>query len=214
MEYVILVHGLARTSRSMATLERTLTKAGYRVIKVDYASTKHPVESLANSTLPEAIANCVDASKIHFVTHSMGGILLRYYLKHHSITNLGRTVMLAPPNHGSEIVDKIGSTCIFKLVNGQAGQQLGTAADSLPNSLGPINFEAGIIAATRNYNPILSMMMPSPHDGKVSVESSKVAGMSDHLSLAVTHTFMMSNKVVNSHTAHFLKHGFFASMTN
>lgn len=208
-EYVILLHGLARSSCSMAALDRALNKAGYQTINVNYPSTKYPIESLAISYISKALAKCPKTRKVHFVTHSMGGILLRYYLKQHSINSLGRTVMLGPPNQGSEIVDKLGSMPGFKLINGPAGQQLGTSRNSAPNNLGPVNFELGVIAGTRHFNPILASFIPSPHDDKVSVESSKIKGMQAHISLAVTHSFMMNNDNVINYVTHFLKQGTF-----
>jgi len=208
-ECVILLHGLARTSRSMASLERALKKAGYHTYNHNYASTKHTVQYLAGRTLPKAIQACAKNQKIHFVTHSMGGILLRQYLQEHSIENLGRVVMLGPPNQGSEVVDTLGNFPGFKLINGPAGMQLGTDTQSIINALPPVDFELGVISGTRSINLILSQILPKPNDGKVSVESTKVEGMSKHLVLPVTHTFMMNNKKVIQAVLSFLKQGTF-----
>jgi len=206
---VILLHGLARSDRSMETLSLALNEAGYNTINIAYPSTKHPIEKLANDAIVKAIDTCPKDAKIHFVTHSMGGILVRQYLSKNKIENMGRVVMLGPPNKGSQIVDKLGSMPGFKLINGPAGMQLGTAQKSVPNSLGAVDFELGIIAGTRSFNPILSSILAKPNDGKVSVESSKIEGMSDHIELPVTHTFMMNSKVVIDHVLHFLAKGVF-----
>src|SRR6202167_1388243 len=153
-EDVILLHGLCRTSRSMVKMERALTEAGYKVRNVDYPSRTASVEKLADNAIGKAVADCEQdgAAKINFVTHSLGGILVRSYLARHTISNLGRVVMLAPPNQGSEVVDKLGWVFLFKWINGPAGNELGTDKNSTPNQLGPANFPVGIIAGDRSIN--------------------------------------------------------------
>jgi hypothetical protein len=193
----------------MSKLELELKKQGYHVINMSYPSTKKDIGTLAEQTLTNALEQCEKDSNINVVTHSMGGILLRQYLSNHTIPKLNNVVMLGPPNQGSEIVDKLGPWRLFKLINGPAGQQLGTSKHSLPKQLGPATFTVGIIAGTKNVNPVLSWLLPKPHDGKVSVESSKLVGMTDHISLPVSHTFMMNKQSVIKQTIHFLKYGYF-----
>lgn len=153
-ECVILLHGLARTDSSMRTMASALQQSGYRAVNMHYASTRHTVEVLAEQTINKALAECAGAMRIHFVTHSMGGILVRQYLRNNNIERLGRVVMLGPPNQGSQVVDKLGDFPGFKLINGPAGMQLGTGQMSLPNTLGPANFDVGVIAGTRSINLI------------------------------------------------------------
>ena len=206
---VILLHGLARTSRSMQKIARSLDKQGYLTINANYPSTQFPIAELAQRAITDALTQCPKHAKIHFVTHSMGGILLRQYLQHHTLSNLARVVMLAPPNKGSQIVDKLKSLAVFQLLNGPAGLQLGTQKNSVPNSLGAANFELGIIAGTRSISPLLSLLLAKPNDGKVTTESTKLQGMNDYIELGVTHTFMMNNKSVIAQTLHFLENGRF-----
>lgn len=210
-DYVILLHGLARSNRSMRKLGKYLSDHGYRVINVDYPSTKYPIEYLAENILGEVVASCDPSpgTKIDFVTHSMGGIIVRYFLKRHKIPNLGRVVMLSPPNQGSELVDHLKDSIVFKKRNGPAGQQLGTDADSLPLKLGPVDFELGVITGDRSFNPVSSMILPGPDDGIVSVARAKVKGMSDFLVMPNTHTFIMKSKRVIRQVLHFLEHGEF-----
>ena len=208
-EYVVLLHGLARTHRSMRTLETAVLGVGYGVANQSYASTSYPIEQLASRAINSALAHCPDNARIHFVTHSMGGILVRQYLKSHTLPNLGRVVMLGPPNQGSEIVDVLGRIPGFSLINGPAGMQLGTDKNSVPVELGQVDFECGVIAGTRTINLLLSALIPGQNDGKVSVENTKVAGMKDHIVLPVTHPFMMVNPAVISQVVEFLNHGQF-----
>lgn len=207
---VILLHGLGRTYKSMDTMEVKLTAKGYYVINIDYPSTKHTIETLANH-LDDVIKNCCPdrTEKINFVTHSMGGIIVRYYLSKHSISNLGRVVMLSPPNRGSELVDTLKENFIFQESMGPAAQQLGTGNESLPLKLGPVNFEVGVITGDSTLNPLYSSIIPGEDDGKVSVENAKVEGMTDFLVVPNSHSFIMNSPEVIEQTAYFLEYGCF-----
>lgn len=208
---VVVLHGLARTSKAMRPLVRVLREHDYQVVNVDYPSTDKTVQELAPIAVKErGVDACIDATTIHFVTHSMGGILVRYYLQDNAVANLGRVVMLAPPNQGSEVVDELANVAGYELINGPAGLQLGTDDESIPMKLGPVEFELGVIAGTQTFNPLLSQLLPNPDDGKVSVESTKVEGMKDFVTLPVTHTFMMQSPEVISQVIAFLQGGSFS----
>jgi pimeloyl-ACP methyl ester carboxylesterase len=209
-ECVILLHGLARSNSSMKKLANALNNSGYHTINDGYPSTSYKIDKLAKDAIAKALTKCPKEATIHFVTHSMGGILVRQYLRLNAINNLGRVVMLGPPNKGSHVVDKLHKMPGFKLINGPAGMQLGTGELSVPNQMGSAKFEVGIIAGTRSINLILSLMLPNPDDGKVSVENTRLEGMSDHIELPVAHPFMMNNKEVIRQVMHFLKHGAFS----
>jgi triacylglycerol lipase len=210
-EEVILLHGLCRTSRSMAKMETALTEAAYKVRNVDYPSRTASIQKLADDAIGKAVSDCQKdgATKIDFVTHSLGGILVRSYLARHTIPELGRVVMLAPPNQGSEVVDKLGWLFLFKWINGPAGNELGTDKNSVPNQLGPANFSVGIIAGDRSINWINSLLIPGRDDGKVSVERTKLADMTDHIVIHTTHPFIMKNCEAIRQTIQFLRTGNF-----
>jgi pimeloyl-ACP methyl ester carboxylesterase len=190
-ETVILLHGLGRSRWSFWRVEQALRHQGYHVVNLTYPSRQKSVEALARDYLAPLIAAQRDAPRIHFVAHGMGGILLRCYLRDHAIPNVGRVVMLAPPNAGSEVADRLMPTWLYRTVNGPAGQELGTAG--LPGALGPWPAgagELGIIAGDCSFNPLFSSWLPGPNDGKVAVARTRLAGQTDFVLLHSSHTWL------------------------
>lgn len=210
-ECVILLHGLARTRLSMQMLDTSLSNQGYVVVNINYPSRKLPIADLATVAIEQGLSKChkQQCKKIHFVTHSLGGILVRQYTQNNTIPKLNRVVMLGPPNQGSEAVDRLKNLPGYSLVQGPAGLELGTTDNDVPKQLGPVNFELGVIAGKRSINPLLSSLIPGQDDGKVSVESTKTQGMKDFITLPITHTFMMWSPESIHQTLYFLKHGIF-----
>lgn len=207
---VILLHGLARTRRSMRPLATYLEQRGYAVVNVGYPSRCSPIEHLAQIALPPAVAALrrQGVATIHFVTHSMGGILLRTYLAGESLPELGRVVMLSPPNQGSELVDFLGRFKWFRFLFGPAGCQLGTGPEQLPARLGPATFPVGILTGNRPAIG-LARFFPGPSDGKVSVARARLAGMADFLVVPYGHSLLMRHRRVQEQVAFFLKNGRF-----
>ncbi len=205
---MILLHGLARTASSMEKLEFSLQKENFHVVNLGYPSRDHSIQELSAIAITPALEQCSNR-QFNFVTHSLGGILLRHYLSTRDIPDLHRVVMLGPPNQGSEVVDSMKDVPGFNFINGKAGRQLGTGESSIPNQLGRADFDVGIIAGSRSINFILSYLIPGIDDGKVSVERTKIEGMNDHIVIPTTHTFMMSNKHVIRQVVYYLNHGKF-----
>lgn len=211
-ECVVLLHGLARTSMSMNKMQRELAKVGYATANIDYPSRDFPVEELAEIAVEKGLDACREregVTRIHFVTHSLGGILVRQYLSHHEIDELGRVVMLGPPNQGSAAVDRLGAVPGFDWLNGPAGRQLGKGEKSIPLRLGPADFELGVIAGNRTIDPITSAVLDDPNDGRVSVEDTRLEGMADFVVVDHSHAFMMRMRRTIELTKAFLASGSF-----
>lgn len=211
-ECVVLLHGLSRSSLSMNKMERELDDAGFLTANIDYPSREHTIEELAEMVVTEGVETCrakPDVGRIHFVTHSLGGILVRQYLSLHELPELGRVVMLGPPNQGSVAVDELGDLPGFEWLGGPAGRQLGKGDESVPLRLGPAHFELGVIAGSRTIDPVTSAVLPDPDDGKVSVEDTRLEGMNDFIVVEHSHAFMMRMRRVIDLTVRFLRSGSF-----
>lgn len=214
-ECVVLLHGLIRSSSSMDVMYDALRDDGFEVVNVDYPSRDQVIEELAPLAVENGLDGCRSiegVDRIHFVTHSLGGILLRQYLANNEIAELGRVVMLGPPNQGSIAADKFIDMPGFEWINGPAGRQLGKGEESVPLSLGPANFELGVIAGDRSIDPITSAVLENPDDGRVSVADTRLEGMDDFVVVHHSHAFMMRMRVPIQLTIQFLRTGGFGSI--
>lgn len=210
---VVLLHGLGRTPLAMKRLEWALRDAEFLVANVGYPSLRHDLATLSRRTLaPQFAAAAARQAKVHIVTHSMGAMLVRQYLHDHGApAALGRVVMLAPPNGGSELIDHLRRWPLARALAGTAAFELGTDSSGAACRLGPVkDVTVGVIAGDRSMNPLLSALLPGRNDGKVSVERTKVAGMTDHVTVHSTHTWMLWRTGVISQVTTFLRNGHFA----
>ena len=211
-EFVVLLHGLLRSATDMALLAKYLEKQGYQTANILYPSRKMRLEDLTAFVADKiAVHPGFRAAKtLHFVTHSMGGLIVRYYLAARRPEHLGRVVMLSPPNTGSELADILHGNKIlgpvFRAVFGPAGAQLKT---DYRHPDGAIDYPLGIIAGSGSINPLAPWMLKGGHDGIVPVERTKIPGMHDHIVIRATHSFMMFNPKVMRQVACFLKDGRF-----
>ena len=128
---VVLLHGIVRTSRSMNAMEKALKASGFATLNLGYGSRRKSLGRLASEIHPAILdfAGAIDGP-IHFVGHSMGGLLARVYLATHRPSRLGRVVMLGAPNQGSEVADLLRNLAIYRAIYGPAGQQLSTQPDA------------------------------------------------------------------------------------
>jgi pimeloyl-ACP methyl ester carboxylesterase len=210
---VVLLHGIGRTSRYLGKLDCALQAAGFATLNVDYASRKRALDALAADIHPavSAFAATTDGP-IHFVGHSMGGLVTRVYLARYRPAQLGRVVMLGTPNGGSELADLLKGLAIYRAFYGPAGLQLSTDLDPVLTSLPPPDYAVGIIAGDRPLEPIASsLILPRPNDGCVSVASSKLANMTDHITVRTSHPGLVRNRVAIEQVVAFLREGRFRS---
>ncbi len=209
-EYVVMLHGIARTTKHMQKLEKYLSKRNYDVINIAYPSTDHNLEELTNIIHKKISNKITKDKKINFVGYSMGGLLVRIILNKHQYKNMGKVVQLAAPNQGSEVSDVLKNNILYKKFYGPAGQQLTTNQSKIKNLLNDrINYELGVIAGCATIDPISSLIIPGRDDGKVSIASTRLKGMKDHIVIRSSHTFFPSNKKVQKQTLHFLRNGQF-----
>lgn len=213
-ETVVLLHGIAKTSNSMKPVEAALRKAGYDVLSITYPSTKKNVRALAAGLREKPLNSAFwdNAEIVHFVTHSMGGLVVQRYLDLYRqdipAGKLGRVVMMGPPNGGSEVADLLQNISLYRWYYGPAGQDLTTRTRKAA-AVTPY-YELGIIAGTKEWPYIVSaFVVPGPGDGRVSVEKTKMPGMTDHMTVPATHTFIMDRSDVHRQILSFLKDGQF-----
>lgn len=209
-DYVVILHGIARSSSHMKPLAEKLEKEGYDVINLDYPSTKYKLGELTTRINKDLTEKLTENKPVHFIGYSMGGLLVRTILAKHRSAKLGRVIQLAPPNHGSEVADFLKNDWLYKTIYGPAGQELGTEdIQKLQPLLGNVDYELGVIAGNSTIDPISSYIIGGDDDGKVSIASTKVEGMKDHVVVSASHTFFPSNEDVQKQTIYFLKNGKF-----
>jgi pimeloyl-ACP methyl ester carboxylesterase len=211
---VVLLHGIGVGSWTLKKLERALQRRGFATLNLDYASRKKPLEALAEE-IHEPIAAFAEQCEgtIHFVAHSMGGLLTRVYLSRHRPARLGRVVMLGTPNSGSEIADLLKDLSLYRAAFGPAGSQLTTAQDPVLADLPLPDYAVGIIAGCRTIAPIASaFVLPRPNDGRVSIASAKLMGMADHTIVKASHTGLPRHADAIKQTIAFLHDGRFQTV--
>jgi triacylglycerol esterase/lipase EstA (alpha/beta hydrolase family) len=211
-EGVVLLHGISRTSNSLRRMQKAIEASGFVTLNLDYPSRRKALEPLADD-LHEAISRFADGIKgsIHFVGHSMGGLLARVYIAKYRPERLGRVVMLGTPNGGSEIADRLKNFFAYRTYFGPAGQQLVTQRNAATDAILPrIDYPVGVIAGNRSVYPIASaLLLPRPNDGRVSVENTGLDGMTDHIVIGASHPWMVRNRLAIEQTIAFLRDGRF-----
>lgn len=210
-DYVVLLHGIGRSYRSMSKIANYFVKQHYHVLNVDYPGTHFTLEHLIDDIYLQLQPWITQENKqVHLITHSMGGLIARGMINRYQLNNIGRVVMLGPPNHGSEVADLLQGLRLYQFIYGPAGQQLTTAYQHQDDSLGQVTFPLGIIAGDRSLLPFFSLfVLPGSDDGLVSVESSRIVGMSDHIIMHANHALMMQNKKIIRQTLNFIRDGHF-----
>lgn len=212
-ETVVLLHGIAMPAPVMHHVAQALAAAGYRVINLPYPSSPLTIEQLARDYLPaELHARGAEAApRLHFVAHSMGGLIVRLYLQEHKPANLGRVVLLGTPNAGSPMADELSRSALCRWLIGPNLSRLGTAtSDAIAPKLAPPDYEVGIIAGSTGINPFFSRWQNVENDGAVSVDSARLAGARDFLVVPYSHTLMLWDDATAAQVLAFLRTGRFS----
>jgi triacylglycerol esterase/lipase EstA (alpha/beta hydrolase family) len=209
--FVILVHGLRAKSTIFQKMEKALLQQGYNVCRVDYPSTEYTIQALADTALNEAVRRCQQAGSdtLYFVGHSMGGILIRYFLQENEVSPLGKVVFISTPHHGTELVNKLAWSKLFQNFNGPGGMQLGAAEDDFIQSLNVPDYDFAVIMSKRSINPVESMLISGKDDGRVPIESARLEGMQDFVLVKTNHHFSMKNDATIKQVISYLKTGQF-----
>ena len=208
---VVLLHGIGMRSYVMKRLESALRADGYRTVNISYPSRNMPFEELAGEYLPAQLAkhDVARAPRLHFVTHSMGSLIVRKLIKDARPANLGRVVMIGPPNQGSAAADVAKENAILKKFLGGNLVRLGTGKDAIVKTLGPADFDVGIIAGEVAVNPVFGKALGGKNDGAVTIESARLEGMKDFLVVPYSHTLMLWRTEVVNQVRAFLSEGKF-----
>jgi len=208
---VVLLHGIGMRGYVMQRLETALAAQGYRVVNVSYPSRKMPFEKLAGEYLPAQLQahDVARAPRLNFVTHSMGSLIVRKFLRDTRPANLGRVVMIGPPNHGSTAADEAKQYTLLGEFLGENLARLGTGENSIASTLGPADFDLGIIAGEVAINPLFGNVLEGKNDGAVTVESAKLEGMRDFIVVPYSHTVMLWRDEVIAQAIAFLREGKF-----
>jgi pimeloyl-ACP methyl ester carboxylesterase len=203
---VIVVHGIVRSSKSFAKLRKVLEEDGFLVVGFDYPSTRVSIDQSAEY-LSQVIASLEGVEELNFVVHSMGGLLVRTYLKEHSDPRIKRMVMLGVPNLGANMANLMQTNPLFKWVYGPAGQQLVQDPEGYIAALPTPEFEFAVIAGARGtadgWNPLIS----GDDDGTVEVANTRLPGAADFMTVRQLHSFLMDNPEVIAATRRFLAGG-------
>lgn len=199
-ECVVILHGLARSAKSMKRLQIAITEAGYRTLNIDYPSRHYNHNDLVHRFIaPKIQQHCPPNDyRVHFVGHSMGGIMAMKYIQSKPLLSYGKVVTIGSPHQGSELVDKLGWLPLFKWINGPAGYELATVdmggEETKSHTTNKVRVMA--IAGTRSLNPFYSLLIPGVDDGKVSVTSASLPTAEQVVHVPYSHTFIMNKAEV------------------
>lgn len=203
---VIVLHGIIRTSKSMQRMIVALREDGYTVVPFDYPSTRVQIQQSADY-LQEVVTGLDGIGQIHFVTHSMGGLVVREWAGRHGDSRVGRLVMLGTPNLGAQMADRLESNLLYRFLFGQAGQQLGSDPQGFVTALPTPGFEFAVIAGQAGNPEGYNRLVPGDDDGTVSVASTRLPGAVDFFAVEGLHSFLMNHPEVIDSTRRFLKRG-------
>lgn len=209
-KWVILVHGVLRSSSSMEKIEKALRNKGYKTLNFDYDSRRETIKIVAKR-LHREITKIYerDIESVSFVTHSFGTIIVRYYCANHTIKKKGRFVMIAPPNKGSQWARILSRLSLYKWVLGVAGGKVQDVEQAIPKIMSPPPIEFGVIAGGTGMKMGINPLLPGDDDGTITVEETKLEGMKDFIQIRGQHSLLLLQQGVIDNVIHFLERGQF-----
>lgn len=203
---VVLLHGLWRSHHAMDELALDLHAKGYETINLPYPSFRKSLDEIVTE-VAEQLGD--SDKKTHFVTHSMGGIVIRKLAHDFPNKVTGRIVMLAPPNQGSEIIDWMEDCSFVQWSLGPGGMEL--SSESVTQSIPGFSHqeEVGVIMGCGQNLPIFQPLLDGENDGIVTVDGGMTEGVSELIVTPTNHCFIMANPKVKAQITEFLSKGCF-----
>ena len=213
-DLIVLLHGIGHSRWNMYAAERAMRRAGFSVLNLTYPSRRQNIDALTKFVHERLTQKNAWGSegRVHFLTHSMGGLVARAYLEKYKAdipqSKLGRVVMIAPPLQGSEVADFLQNFPPYKWVFGPAGQELTTAARAAEQAM-PY-YDLGIIAGSKKWPYVIAkFIIPGAHDGRVAVANTRLEGMKDHFIAPATHSFISWKPSTHAQAVYFILNGTF-----
>lgn len=203
---VILIHGLLQSSRCMTSMAASFKDAGYTPIEFDYPSTQVTIPEAARY-LDKLIKSLDGIDEINFVTHSMGGLVVRAWSLEYDDPRLRRMVMLGTPNQGAELADITHQYWILRTAAGPGARQLGTRPNGLIPKLPLPKCEFAVIAGSSGTPAGWNPLIPGDDDGTVTVESTKLPGAADFVTVRTLHSRLLWDEESRLHCVNFIRDG-------
>jgi len=206
LETVVLLHGMGRSRASMWPLAQRLRRAGFQTCNFPYSPALHRFDTLVGD-LHDFIVKRVRTPRYHLVGHSLGNILIRARFRVGYPAGLTRIVMLAPPNHLPRLARRFQGCPPFHWWTGESGKLL--ASEEFYEALPVPSVQFGVIAGDKGQ----CITFDEPNDRVITVESTRLTGMADHLVVHDAHTFIMNSRATANATITFLRDGRFTPIS-
>lgn len=218
-DIVVTFHGIYGREKQLRFINESLAKNGYSVVNIQYPTVDDRIEEMVDKYIAPVIENQIEKLnkinaerkyrnlpelKINFVVHSMGSVLLRYYLENNKLKNLGKVVLISPPSHGSHLSDNIIAD-IFKFYVGPAVAELKTNKKSFVNQLENPIYPCYVLIGNKSINPINSFIIKGKDDGMVPIETARLDGASFKIIKNTTHTTILKSQETVDEILEFLK---------
>lgn len=211
-EIIILVHGFNKNKKDMSFLQKYFNNLNYETVTLSlptiFSSLEHCTDLFEEKLFKIQNIKNNRYSKIHFVGHSFGGLIIRKFLSRHFIKNIGRCVLIATPNQGSQLADITNNYFSFSL---NIVKSLKSMLIQNLNISSPINesIEIGVIAGNKCNLLLGHLFLPKNNDGRVEINSTKIDNMKDYIILEYGHKEIHHKLKTANYIKSFLQKGEF-----